>query len=359
MRQDRATEPFFGRVRTGLGRGAQFTGLDWVRAQFGRRLGIDPWPGTLNLVVDDPDQRDRHARLLAGPSVPLPAADPGHCDARGFPVVLDGRFAAAVIVPDIPGYPADQVELVASVQLRERLDVRDEDRVSVEDFASCAVDAVVFDVDGTLLNSIDGYVIAARRTAARHGYEVDAAALSEALNHGRPFWKLVIPEGEPDDAATIARLRDETMAHWPDVLAEHVRPHSGVAAALEALQAAGIRLGIYTGSTGESLPALERAGLLEAFSAIVTAADVDARKPHPAGLQACLGALGVRPERAAYVGDTVHDMQLARAAGALAIGALSGAGDSPTLTVAGAHRLIAEHADLPTIFRAGDRRVAD
>ena len=42
-----------GQLRTGIGQGKHFTGLEWARLQFMEKLGIDPLPGTINLIVDD------------------------------------------------------------------------------------------------------------------------------------------------------------------------------------------------------------------------------------------------------------------------------------------------------------------
>ena len=49
------TETLLGRLATGIGQGKHFTRLDWAREQFMDRVGIDPYPGTINVIVDDPD----------------------------------------------------------------------------------------------------------------------------------------------------------------------------------------------------------------------------------------------------------------------------------------------------------------
>jgi phosphoglycolate phosphatase-like HAD superfamily hydrolase len=137
------------------------------------------------------------------------------------------------------------------------------------------------------------------------------------------------------------------MQHWPDVLREHVTVFPGIGATLELLAAAGLKLAIYTGSQGESLPPLEQSGLMRHFDLVLTSAHVAQRKPHPEGLIRCLEALGVSPEEAAYVGDSVQDIQAARAAGMTAIGVLSGTADSALLAAAGPHRVLRDHAGLP------------
>jgi phosphoglycolate phosphatase-like HAD superfamily hydrolase len=142
------------------------------------------------------------------------------------------------------------------------------------------------------------------------------------------------------------------MQHWPGILREHVTVFPGISVTLELLVAAGLKLAIYTGSQGESLPPLAQSGLLRHFDAVLTAAHVAQRKPHPEGLIRCLEALGVGPEEAAYVGDSVQDIQAARAAGMTAIGVLSGTADSALLAAAGPHRVLPGHAALPGVLLA-------
>ncbi|MBT3964741.1 MAG: DUF120 domain-containing protein, partial [Flavobacteriales bacterium] len=52
-----------GRLVTGIGMGTTFTQLDWAKAQFQDRVGIDPFPGTINVIVDDPDSMPVWVRL--------------------------------------------------------------------------------------------------------------------------------------------------------------------------------------------------------------------------------------------------------------------------------------------------------
>jgi phosphoglycolate phosphatase-like HAD superfamily hydrolase len=261
-------------------------------------------------------------------------------------VRLAGEVTAAVIVPQVPGYPPDQVELIAALPLRERLGLRDGDSLEIEIVRIPRLRAVIFDVDGTLVDSIGAYYIAASRASAEHGFSVPADAIRVALNGGTPFWHLVVPEPQRS-AELIATLRERTMRHWPAVLAEHVTVFPGIGETIGLLAAAGLKLAIYTGSQGESLPPLAQAGLMHHFDPVLTSAHVGQRKPHPEGLIRCLEALRVSPDEAAYVGDSVQDIQAARAAGMTAIGVLSGTADSALLAAAGPHRVLRDHSALP------------
>lgn len=338
-----------GRVATGVGQGSGFTSLDWVREAFVAAVGIEPFPGTLNLQLESDPALAVWARLSATPGIRIPGRQ-GACDASCYPVRVADSIPAAIVLPDVADYPSAQLELVAALPVREHLRLRDGDEVQVRNGRRGAVAAAIFDVDGTLINSVDAYHIAAGRAAAPLGYTVTHDMVRQALNSQQSFWDVVIQEPAERTAETIAALRRDTMRHWPDVLDEHVSVFDGLRATLEALRAGGLRLAIYTGSQGESFAPLERSGLLEFFEIVLTGADVEERKPHPEGVLRCLEALGVAPADAAYIGDSVPDMGASQAAGVRAVGVLTGAADSAALSAAGAHDLAADHAALVQIL---------
>lgn len=339
-----------GQVATGAGQGAGFTRLGWVVEQCVSEVGIDPHPGTLNLVLKDEKHFAAWATLRERQGIPLRAENPGSCDARLFPVRIGGRFPAAIVLPDVADYPRDQIEIVAALPLRQHLGVADGDRVEIsgQDFAG--VTTVIFDVDGTLLNSLDGYTVAANRAAVAHGYEVTLETVRRALNSGQPFWELVLPSDKAADTAFIAQLRRETMAHWPAAMAEHVSVLPGAESTFRTLNQRGIRLAIFTGSDGESLSLLEEADLLQYFDPVVTGREVTNRKPEPDGILRCLEHMSIDPTAAIYVGDSVADVAASCAAGVLSVSMLTGAGDSGSLSFAGTHRIMAGLAGLPNIF---------
>lgn len=339
-----------GIVASGLGQGAGFTRLDWVREASLGLVGIDPYPGTLNLQLRSTQDLWSWARVRGGPHLTLEPPSEEFCRASLYPVRVAGRFPAVVVLPRVAGYAPDRVELVAAVGLRTALGLQDGDRLVVEWRAVPPLQAVIFDVDGTLVDSVDAYRLAAERAAAPYGYPVTAEAVREALNGNASFWDLVLAGHADHSPETVARLRAETLSHWPEILARHVHAFPGVDETLGRLHGAGLRLGIYTGSSGESFAALERTGLMELFDVVVTAKDVANRKPHPEGILRCLEQLDLPPSAAAYVGDTPLDVGAARAAGVLAIGLLSGAADSALLAAAGADRLLPGHAALPELL---------
>ncbi len=335
-----------GRVATGRGEARAFTAVDWVREQFVRRLGIDPFPGTFNLVLEDARAQACWAAWTAAAGVRLDPPDPAWCGARCYPVRVQGRLPAAVVVPEVPGYPPAQVEVVAAVPIRDTFGLGDGDAVRLEASTPVRVRAVIFDVDGTLVDTVVPFRIVAERAAAPYGFAITDAIVREALNTNRSFWDLVIAPDHPDRASLTRTLSRTAAELWPAVLAEHGRVFRGVASLVAALRGHGARLGIVTGGHGPSLEPLRGDGLLDHFDVVVTARDVTRRKPAPEGLLKCADALGVAPADAVYVGDTPLDVEAARAAGMSAIALLAGAGDSALLSASGPDRVVATHEAL-------------
>jgi phosphoglycolate phosphatase len=122
---------FTGQVATGKGEAVGFTSAPWARAAFVDLVGIDPFPGTLNLIVMGGDDQAAWARLRASGGRLMTPPDPSWCAGRLFTVLLADRVEGAIIVPEVADYAGDQVEIIAAVNLRATLGVGDGDPVLV------------------------------------------------------------------------------------------------------------------------------------------------------------------------------------------------------------------------------------
>jgi HAD superfamily hydrolase (TIGR01509 family) len=306
--------------------------------------GIDPHPGTLNLRLAGPADRACWAAVRHGPAHTIDAGAAGACAAELRPVQVMSRgraVTAAIVTPKMADYADDLVELISPVALRQTLGTGEGGTLSVRSAELPALAGLLFDVDGTLVDSIGAYRLAAEAAVAAAGLAVSISdgQVETALNDDLPFWPLVLGD-QASDQALIGKLSAFTRQVAPGILRRHARCFAGVATAIAELRTAGLRLGICTASRGETLPALAAAGVLSAFEVIVTAADVTRRKPDPEGLVRAAAALGLPPARLAYVGDSVPDVQASQAAGMPAIGVLTGAGNGARLAAAGALRLV-------------------
>ncbi|MBT1076516.1 HAD family hydrolase [Geobacter grbiciae] len=214
---------------------------------------------------------------------------------------------------------------------------------------SLAVRAVLFDLDGTLVDSVGAYIEVARVAAEPFGFEVTEEQVRLALSSGGSFWKGIVPEDRSDGAAILKAISANAAREWPRILREHGKLFDGVLETLDALKGLGILLGIVSGARPEVLELLRPNGVLERFDAVVLGKDVSKSKPDPEGILKCLDHLSVAPADALYVGDAPIDIFASRAAGVRVVSVLTGAGDSASLSMHAPDRLISSHTVLPAI----------
>jgi phosphoglycolate phosphatase len=125
----------------------------------------------------------------------------------------------------------------------------------------------------------------------------------------------------------------------------------GVAEIIDRLEADGWLLGVATGKSDRGLHlCLESHGLTGRFVTLQTA-DRHPSKPHPSMIETAMAEAGASPETTMMIGDTSFDMEMARAAGATAIGAAWGYHDTDALRRAGAHHVVARPAEIIDLVR--------
>ncbi len=347
-----------GYLVSGQGRASDFTGKDWVRRRLIELAGIDPHPGTLNLELRDDMSRTiwQSWRGLPGCAIEPPSS--AFCRSRCYPVRIAGGVPAAVLLPEIDGYPEDKLEIVAALPIRQHLSLGDQARIRVELCGPLVARAVLFDIDGTLVDSVGAYIKVAQIAAEQYGFEVTGEHVRRALVTGINFWKCLIPPDQIDGDAVVKSMAAHASREWPHVLREYGKVFEGVVQTLDALKSLGIMLGIVSGARPEVLELLRYEGVLDRFDAIILGADVSKGKPDPEGIFTCLDRLGVAPAEAVYIGDTPLDIQASQAAGVSAVGVLTGAGDSAMLSRYCPDRLIPSQAALPAIMGLSPDRAA-
>ena len=180
------------------------------------------------------------------------------------------------------------------------------------------VDLVVFDLDGTLIDSERAIVQAAERAFADLGVAVPEIQVADHL--GAPLEELyALFVGDGDDA----RLRS-FIAHYIARHDEHPDrfppPLPGVVEGLAALHGRGLPLGVATTKpSARAASQLEAAGLLRWFGHVQGTDPGMRPKPHPDVVQRACAALSIAPGRALMVGDTPRDVAAAHSAGAAAV----------------------------------------
>jgi phosphoglycolate phosphatase len=200
---------------------------------------------------------------------------------------------------------------------------------------------IVFDCDGTLVDSQQLIVEAARLTLLAHDLEPLAAEAIRAvigLSLDLALLKLV-----PDaDARTLASLVETYRTTWRALRAQGVREplFPRVREVLSALDSRGHLLGVATGKSRPGLiDVLDHHRLTTLFASFQTA-DRHPSKPHPSMLEEAMRETGSEPPATLMVGDTSFDMEMARAAGVRAIGVAWGYHPSALLQAAGAEIVV-------------------
>jgi pyrophosphatase PpaX len=185
--------------------------------------------------------------------------------------------------------------------------------------------AILFDLDGTLIDTYRLYLECYRRALEPHlGYaptDTEIAARRPASE--RRFLTDWI--GENAGGACHAEMRRLYRELYP-AMAEGI--YEGVPEMLSGLRSAGLRLGIVTGKGREAWDATRVYADVGNWDVVITDDDVHAAKPDPGGLLAAVEALGIMPEQAVYIGDSTVDMKAGRNAG-MRIGAALWAKTAP------------------------------
>lgn len=213
---------------------------------------------------------------------------------------------------------------------------------------TAAPSALIFDLDGTLLDTLEDLADSGNATLAGLGlpeHPTDAYRLFVGLGVGE-LVRRMLPEAQRDET-TLRRagvlLIEEYKRRWK----VKTRPYPGVLELLESLRALGLPVCVlsnkpqdYTDLTlREFFPGLP-------FTRVRGARLDTPNKPHPAGALTLATELGLAPGMFAFVGDSATDMKTARGAGMLPVGVLWGFRDEAELTANGARHLLKAPADL-------------
>jgi HAD superfamily hydrolase (TIGR01549 family) len=202
--------------------------------------------------------------------------------------------------------------------------------------------AVLFDIDGTLVDSTYHHAVAWHRAFARLGDPPPLWRLHRAIGMGGD--KLVAHVAGPD---TEERHGDALRTSWRDEYVEiraEVRPLSGAADLVRHLSAGGMRTALASSGDPEfAREAVDLLGIGDQVEVLVTSQDVDASKPEPDLVAVTLDRMG-DVERAVFVGDTPYDVEAAERAGLGCIGLLTGGFSRSELVEAGAS-MVAESLD--------------
>jgi riboflavin kinase len=117
-----------GKVFSGRGEGEKFLEMPWVKRQIKGKLGFTPYLGTLNVRLFEENAKRRKLLEKATAMQVCPAE--GYCSGKIFKASV-GVLECAIVVPEVPGYATDILEIIAPANLREKLQLADGDQITV------------------------------------------------------------------------------------------------------------------------------------------------------------------------------------------------------------------------------------
>lgn len=207
----------------------------------------------------------------------------------------------------------------------------------------------IWDVDGTIVDSRKTISDCMDRAFERHGlkppgYERTRTMVGLGLFEG--IAELVEPGTHEDMiSALCASYKEAFVAHRSEPgFSEQL--YAGAMQSIRQLAADNWLLAIATGKSRRGLDAIFKTHDLEKYFETIWCADDGPGKPSPFMCLEAMGAVGAEPQETLMIGDAVHDMRMARAAGITAFGVTWGFGEGPELAASGAHKVHHTFEDL-------------
>ncbi len=214
-----------------------------------------------------------------------------------------------------------------------------------------AFEAFIFDLDGTLLNTLPDLVVLTN--AALQDFDLPARTPAQVLrcvgDGGRMLVKRAAPTDTPDSVVEAVFERWKQL--YPVVGNKLTTPYPGVLEVLAELRGRGLKLGVLSNKFDQAVRDCIGECLPDTFDAL-QGEDADTpRKPDPTGLERMMRQLGVTPAQTVYLGDSPTDMRCAADAGVFSIGVSWGYHDACELEQAGADAIVTHANELLAFAR--------
>ena len=212
--------------------------------------------------------------------------------------------------------------------------------------------AIIFDLDGTLLDTLQDLCDATNRVLAARGFPPHPRDAYRYFVGDGPHMLVAraLPEGARDEE-TVAEVVSAFRADYGENWAVRTRPYDGVPEMLDALTARGVPMAVLSNKPHENTQKCVGTLLRKwRFVSVIGQSDDIPPKPDPKGALYTAKVLAVPPSELLYVGDTNTDMQTARNTGMFAVGVLWGFRDREELETSGANVILAQPGELPGLF---------
>jgi len=220
--------------------------------------------------------------------------------------------------------------------------------------------AVLFDLDGTLLDTVGDIALALNRTLVEHACKaLEEHDVRRMIGRGSPILieRAVASQGRTIDAATHAAMVERFFHHYGELEEsneDRAQPYSGAAESLLAVHEAGLRTAVVTNKQHRFADALlRRLGLIDWVDVVVGGDTCERRKPDPQPLLFACESLRVPPSHSLMVGDSVNDVQAARAAGIPVVCVSYGYNEGRPPHTLNGDALLDSLAELPALLEIG------
>jgi HAD superfamily hydrolase (TIGR01549 family) len=212
------------------------------------------------------------------------------------------------------------------------------------------IKAVIFDVDGTLVDTVDQHAAAWQRTFGHFGYEVDFAAVRSQIGKGGDqLMPVFLPKEEVERRGK--EIEEYRLALFKREYLPEVRGFPKVRELFQRIVREDKRIALASSAKGEELDAYKKAAnIADLVQEETSSDDAERSKPHPDIFEAALARLKLPPQHAIVVGDSPYDAEAAGKAGMKTIGVLCGGFAEPDLSKAGAAQIFRDPADLLANF---------
>ena len=211
--------------------------------------------------------------------------------------------------------------------------------------------AAIFDLDGTLLDTLADLAGAANTMLQESGFPThpDSAYVNFIGNGMAMLVTRALPENARDEA-TVTRCTERYRELYAEGWNKETAPYAGIPEALDQLEADGWSLGVVSNKPHEFTKLCIDHFFPGRFACVLGQRDHVPRKPDPAGLLEAAEFLGASPEQAIYVGDSGVDVKTSIAAGIECIAVLWGFRSKEELEEAGATQFAADSSEMLSIF---------
>jgi HAD superfamily hydrolase (TIGR01662 family) len=217
-----------------------------------------------------------------------------------------------------------------------------------------SIRATIFDMDGTLIDSIDVYFAILKDVMERLGMELRSPRelLFETLSQGKKLSDIIFPPDLENRRRIVEQFNFLALNAFKETFSRgEVELIDGVIHLFDELKGRGFSLAIVTSSMTEVMvPFLKAKNLHSYLNCVLGRTEVSNLKPSPDPLLKCMEILNVEPRETIYVGDSAVDIQAGKAAGTWTVGVLTGTSDLNRLKAEAPDAVLQSVGDLLTIL---------